>query len=180
MRAWLKQATSLSRLKDERGSISVLIIGLFVLTVALLMVMTDISSLVLSRKALTQQTEFLVQQGAQEIDLAAYYQGSGDLASYIAEKTFIDQKDPGIPLDCGKSRALVLDAARKINHERLSNFELVDFECASGSLAIQTQADAIIPYRLPFFGDINLTITGFATSSPERRNGFWLKGLRIW
>lgn len=165
---------------QERGSISVLIIGLFVLTVALIMVMADISSLVISRKALTQQTEFLVQQGAQEIDLAAYYQGSGDLASYIAEKAFVNQNDPGVPLDCDKSRALVFDAAQKISHERFRNFELLTVECALGLISIETRADAIIPFRLPFFGEMNLGLQGFATSSPERRNGFWLKGLRIW
>jgi len=169
-----------SLLLEERGSISVLIIGLFVLTVGLMMVMTDISSLVLSRKALTRQTEFLVQQGAKEIDLGAYYQGTGNLATYVAEKLFIDQKDSGIPLNCEQSRAAILEVSRSIENERLRNFELLSMECQSGLLAVETQAEAVIPFRLPFLDSMNFTIKGFAANSPERRNGFWLRGLRLW
>ena len=88
------QALRVNNLRDESGSLSVLIIGLFILTVALIMAMTNVSSLVLAKKALTQKTEFLAQQGAQEIDLEAYYTGTGGLLPYVAEKLFVDQTDP--------------------------------------------------------------------------------------
>ena len=41
-------------LKDESGSIAVIIIGLFVVTVAALMVMTDVSTIIIAKRSLAQ------------------------------------------------------------------------------------------------------------------------------
>ena len=179
MKTW-RLKFSKDALCDERGSLSVLIIGLFLLTVALLMVMTDISSLVLSRKALTQQTEFLAQQGAKEIDLESYYQGRGGLLPYLAEKTLFNQTDPGIPLDCAKSTSAVQSAAANISHERFRNFELIAYQCKGDMTYIETKAEAVLPYTLSFLHLDNPEIRGYAASAPERRNGFWIKGFRLW
>jgi len=46
----------ISKLRDERGSLSVVIIGLFVVTVAALMVMTDIATVMVAKRSLTQAT----------------------------------------------------------------------------------------------------------------------------
>ena len=43
-------------LKDESGSIAVIIIGLFVVTVAALMVMTDVSTIIIAKRSLAQAT----------------------------------------------------------------------------------------------------------------------------
>ena len=50
------------RLNSERGSISVVVIGLFVLTVASLMVMTDVSALIVAKRSLVQATEAAAQE----------------------------------------------------------------------------------------------------------------------
>lgn len=176
---FLKRLT-FDQLRDERGSLSVLIIGMFLLTIALVMVMTDVSALVLARKALSQQTEFLAQQGAQEIDLESYYTGRGGLFSYVAEKTVIDQSDPGIPLNCKSATARVIDASRKISHPRLRNFELIGYECGDSATYIETRAKAVLPYTLGIFKFDSPVIYGYAASAPERRNGFWIRGLRLW
>ena len=165
---------------DERGSLSVLIIGLFLLTMALVMVMSDISALVSARKALTQQTEFLVQQGAQSIDLDAYYQGRGGLLSYLAEKTIIDQSDPGIPLDCTEVIRGVANAAEQISDSKLKNFKLIRNECNGNMTYVETQAEAVLPYSLPFLSLDSPIIYGYASNSPERRNGLWIRGVRLW
>ena len=43
------------RFKSELGSISVVVIGLFVITVASLMVMTDVSALIVAKRSLVKQ-----------------------------------------------------------------------------------------------------------------------------
>ena len=174
------QALRMNNLRDESGSLSVLIIGLFILTVALIMVMTNVSSLVLAKKALTQKTEFLAQQGAQEIDLEAYYTGTGGLLPYVAEKLFVDQTDPGIPLDCKNATSRVINASSAINDPRLKNFELVSYQCSGGTTYVETKADAVLPYDFGIFQLIDPVIHGYASSAPERRNGFWIRGLRLW
>ena len=165
---------------DERGSLSALIIGLFLLTMALIMVMSDISALVAARKALSQHTEFLVQQGAKSIDLEAYYQGRGGLLPYLAEKTIVDQTDPGVPLDCDEVKRAVVQAAAKVVDSKFSQFQLVHFECDGGMTFVQTQAKAVLPYSLPFLRLDSPVMRGYAANSPERRNGLWIRGIRLW
>ena len=65
------------RLNSERGSISVVVIGLFVITVASLMVMTDVSALVVAKRSLVQATEAAAQRGVHTLDKSEYYQGKG-------------------------------------------------------------------------------------------------------
>ena len=62
-----------SKLGDERGSLSVVIIGLFVVTVASLMVMTDIATVMVAKRSLTQATEAAAMRGVHTLDRAAYY-----------------------------------------------------------------------------------------------------------
>jgi len=57
-------------LKDERGSISILIMGLFLLSVITLMVLTNISSVYLAKRTLTQATEAAAQRGVRNLDLS--------------------------------------------------------------------------------------------------------------
>lgn len=165
---------------DERGSLSVLIIGLFLITMALIMVMSDISALVAARKALSQHTEYLVQQGAKSIDLEAYYQGRGGLLPYLAEKTIVDQTDPGIPLNCDEVNHEVIQAAAKVSDSKFSQFQLVHFECNGTTTFVETQAKAVLPYSLPFLRLDSPVMRGYAANSPERRNGLWIGGIRLW
>ena len=66
-----------SKVKDERGSLSVVIIGLFVITVASLMVMTDIATVMVAKRSLTQATEAAAMRGVHTLDRDTYYSGKG-------------------------------------------------------------------------------------------------------
>ena len=44
------------KIKDDSGSIAVIVIGLFLLTVASLMVMTDVSTVIIAKRSLAQAT----------------------------------------------------------------------------------------------------------------------------
>jgi hypothetical protein len=70
-------------LEDEEGSISILIIGLFVVTVATLLVITNIASIAIAQRSLVQASEAAVQRGVQNLDLEAYYVGEGGMLSGI-------------------------------------------------------------------------------------------------
>ena len=69
--------------KDEEGSISLLIIGLFVITVATLLVITNIASIAIAQRSLIQASEAAVQRGVQNLDLNSYYVGKGGMMSGI-------------------------------------------------------------------------------------------------
>ena len=53
----------LLKLRDDRGSLSIVIIGLFVITVASLMIMTDVATVMVAKRSLTQATEAAAMRG---------------------------------------------------------------------------------------------------------------------
>lgn len=67
------------KIGDESGSIAVIVIGLFVITVASLMVMTDVSTLVVAKRSLVQATEAAAQRGVHTLDKSSYYQGKANM-----------------------------------------------------------------------------------------------------
>ena len=67
------------KISSERGSISVVVIGLFLITVASLMVMTDVSALIVAKRSLVQATEAAAQRGVHTLDKSEYYQGKGNM-----------------------------------------------------------------------------------------------------
>ena len=60
---WKRTKLFTRKIKNEEGSISVVVIGLFVITVASLMVMTDVSALIVAKRSLVQATEAAAQRG---------------------------------------------------------------------------------------------------------------------
>ena len=167
-------------IRDEEGLLSVLIIGLFLLMMASIMVMTDLSAMIASKRALGQRTEYLVQQGAKFVDLDAYYQGRGGLLPYIAEKFIVDQNDPGIPLDCRKATDEMLRAASTIEDGAFKDFDLTYFSCRYDTIEVHSQARAVLPFQFGFLHLDNPVVHAYASSAPERRNGFWIRGFRLW
>ncbi len=84
---------------SEKGSISVVVIGLFIITVASLMVMTDGSALLVAKRSLVQATEAAAQRGVHTLDKSEYYQGKGNaFTSPLAAVT--NRAHPVIPIDC--------------------------------------------------------------------------------
>jgi hypothetical protein len=82
-------------IKDEEGSISLLIIGLFVVTIATLLVITNIASIAIAQRSLVQASEAAVQRGVQNLDLDAYYVGEGGMLSGV-----LNNGEVPIPIEC--------------------------------------------------------------------------------
>ena len=85
-------------LRDERGSLSVVIIGLFFITVAFLMVMSDVATVLVAKRSLAQATEAAAQRGVHTLDKSAYYTGKGTM--FTAPLAILTQRDHSpIPID---------------------------------------------------------------------------------
>ena len=69
----------LRKIGDESGSIAVIVIGLFIITVASLMVMTDVSTVIIAKRSLAQATEAAAQRGVHTLDKSSYYQGTANI-----------------------------------------------------------------------------------------------------
>lgn len=147
----------LRSLKDERGSISIITIGLFVVLLTLTLILTDISSIYLAKRSLSSATEAAVQYGMKNLDAESYYSGEYNLTQMLANTLGDSESDPGIPIDCQAG----LDDVRRVlidwqsdwqasPRENLSELTLTDFQCDGFQIYVEAEAIATIPIPIPF------------------------------
>jgi len=101
---WLRTLTNPTwfrrRLKNQDGSISVLVFGLFAVVLLSGVVLTDISAIFVAQRSLVQATESAAQSAAHALDLDTYYQGKHSALSIL-----VSDASPVIPIDCQAARS---------------------------------------------------------------------------
>lgn len=176
--------TLTKKISQERGSISLLVIGLFLLTVASIMVMTDISSLVVAKRSLVQATEAGAQRGVHTLDKAKYYEGKGSTLNSIFK--FVTKEKAIIPIDCSVAPSEVMNELRIWNQDNstmkrpeLEQLQLIEFRCDGQAIEIKTTAQVNLPFRIPFSSIGSVQLYARAGTKNERDPGFFLFGVRI-
>jgi len=187
----LKQV--LRRLKNEDGSISVLVFGLFAVVLLSGVVLTDISAVIVAQRSLVQATESAAQSAAHALDLDTYYQGKHSALSFL-----VSDASPVIPIDCkaASSRAseTLSDIANTSNRNydsssrpseakkffsgskkellrrELSNVHISEFQCNGTELLITASAKAWLPISLSLFSfeSVDLSASAGTTSVKKR------------
>jgi hypothetical protein len=163
-------------IKDERGSLSLLIMSLFLITLILLAILTDISSMYLAKRSLTQATEAAAQRGGRNLDLDNYYRGEYNFNRFQLDVMGMGQTDPGIPIDCSKG---VRDAVStlhdwsnggpSIKRRNMSEISLVDVRCNGYEISLRTSSVVKLPFVLPFIGLDRFTIYSSIGSIDQRK-----------
>jgi len=135
-----KKTSFVERCKDERGSISVLTISLFILTVALLILITDIASISVSKQSLIHASESAAMRATQTVDLGAYYRGDTGVT---------------VPIDCGvayqkaiEELLLWSESDPDIRRPELDQITLTNFFCSGNRVQLSTSARVTLPFRL--------------------------------
>ena len=169
------------KLHDEEGSISLLIIGLFVVTVATLLVITNIASIAIAQRSLVQASEAAVQRGVQNLDLEAYYVGEGGMLSGI-----LNNGDVPIPIECGSAKSAISDELQHWNsansallRREIRDIWISEFNCDGVSVGISTSAFAVLPLQLPFINLKNIELHTSVGATNTRSKGLYLFGIRI-
>ena len=173
------------RLNPDRGSISVVVIGLFVITVASLMVMTDVSALIVARRSLVQATEAAAQRGVHTLDKSEYYQGKGNMfTAPMAIAT--NRAHPVIPIDCARGGFEVLlelnswsNDEGDMKWQQLKGVQLTSFSCDGASLDISTRSEMKLPFKVPFTTTDSVFLTATAGTTNKVQEGFYLFGIRL-
>jgi len=167
--------------KDEEGSISLLIIGLFVVTVATLLVITNIASIAIAQRSLVQASEAAVQRAVQNLDLKAYYVGEGGMLSGI-----LNNGDVPIPIECSSANSAISDELRHWNsanssllRREIRDIWMSEFNCDGVSVGISTTAFAVLPLQLPFVNLKNIELHTSVGATNTRSKGLYLFGIRI-
>ena len=175
----------IQKLRSEAGSISVIVIGLFVITVASLMVMTDVSSIIVAKRSLVQATEAAAQRGVHTLDKSKYYQGKGDM--FTIPKAIATQREHSvIPIDCTRGGIEVLLELNSWSNDEtnmkwnvLKGIELTNFDCDGASLELSTRSELKLPFQLPFSKTNSVFLTATAGTTNKVQEGFYLFGIRI-
>lgn len=173
------------KLVSDTGSISVVVIGLFVITVASLMVMTDVSALIVAKRSLVQATEAAAQRGVHTLDKSEYYQGKANMfTAPIAVATH--RAHPVIPIDCARGGVEVLlelnawsNDESDMKWQQLKGIQLTNFSCDGASLEISTRSEMQLPFKVPFTTTNSVFLTASAGTTNKVQEGFYLFGFRV-
>jgi hypothetical protein len=129
--------------RNEEGSISVLTMGLFLITVALLILITDIASIAVSKQSLVHASESVAIRATHNVDLGAYYRGNSGVS---------------VPIDCQQAYRKInsefgdwLESDGEIRRTELKDVRLTDFSCSGNRVLLSSSALAVLPLRLPAF-----------------------------
>ena len=162
--------------KEERGSISVLIIGLFVIALSASLVLTDISSHYLAKRSLTQVAESIAQSAMHNLDEETYYSSEYNLQQ-LAANMFLDaESDPGIPIDCDKGR---VDALRFLSgiaendasiRSNLHNIYMTEYSCDGYQVAITLEGEVEYPVLVPWMSSNTATMQSTVSVLLERKS----------
>ncbi len=173
------------RFRSDAGSISVIVIGLFLITVASLMVMTDVSSLIVAKRSLVQATEAAAQRGVHTIDKSKYYQGKGNMFT-VPLAVATQRAHSVIPIDCSRGGIEVLLELRSWSNDesdmkwhQLKGIELTNFNCDGSSLEISTRSEMKLPFQVPFSKTNSVFLTATAGTTNKVQEGFYLFGIRL-
>ena len=173
------------KFRSEKGSISVVVIGLFVITVASLMVMTDVSALIVAKRSLVQATEAAAQRGVHTLDKSAYYQGKATMFT-VPMAIARSRPHPEIPIDCARGGVEVLlelnswsNDQSDMKLQQLKGIELTNFSCDGSSLEISTRSEMKLPFKVPFTSTDSVFLTATAGTTNKVQEGFYLFGVRL-
>ncbi len=154
--------------------------SLFMSTLIVLVILTNVSSIYLAKRALTQASEAAVQRGVRNLDLQTYYQSDYNFWQFAWNLTGEGETDPGIPIDCQKGRDDALSAIEKWmqlsesketanGRENLEDIRVNRVECDGYQLTISTSADVRLPFLLPFINLDYVEISTTVASIAQRR-----------
>ena len=177
---------SLRNIRDERGSISVLTLTLFLLTVVLIMISTNVATVTLAKRSLTQSAESAAQRGAHFLDEEAYYTGKFNVITMAQNLFGRGPQDPGVPIDCNMAQIGIAQALDDLAGESdvliakgLENLTVSEIACDGRDIRVSLQADIALPFQLSFLGVRSVRLNSSATTFNQRNNGFYLFGYRI-
>lgn len=163
-------------LTDEEGSLSVLILSLFMTILITLVLLTDISAIYFAKRSLTQATEAAAQRGVRNLDLDAYYRSKYNLTQLLINLTDAREKDPGIPIDCSQGEVDARAAINELSSDRINLFgshlgviSVDEIACDGYQLSLHTSSIAQLPFVLPFIDIESVEIHSHVGTFDERK-----------
>ena len=173
-------------IKDEKGSISIITGGLFLLTIALAITLSNVASIAMAKRSLTQATEAAAQRGVRNLDKTSYYKGKFNEITVVENLLGYGPSDPGIPIDCQLAEGDVASAMQDWSRGdiTLKRFEITsvkvdEIHCDGYQVSVTTNAETKLAFVLPFINIQTVNISSSVSTENKRSQGFYLFGVRI-
>jgi hypothetical protein len=175
------------KFSGEEGSISLLIIGLFIVTIFSIMVMSDIGSIAIAQRSLVQASESASQRGTHELDLDNYYKGKGTIFTPLIRNRYSAPNARRIPINCSNGYSEVVKELRDWSASssaqkriELGEITLESFECDGYGIAISTRVIAKLPFAIPLTSLNQIELHASVATENQRSEGFYLFGHRLY
>ena len=175
------------KFSGEEGSISLLIIGLFIVTIFSIMVMSDIGSIAIAQRSLVQASESASQRGTHELDLDNYYKGKGTIFTPLIRSRYSTTNARRIPINCSSGYSEVVKELRDWSASssaqkriELGEITLESFECDGYGIAISTRVIAKLPFAIPLTSMNQIQLHAGVATENQRSEGFYLFGHRLY
>jgi hypothetical protein len=150
------------------------------------MITTNISTVTIAKRNLTQSAESVAQRGAHFLDQEAYYTGKFNVITMAQNLFGNGPEDPGIPIDCDQAMSGISEALGDLARDSelliqrgVNNLEVSEVACDGRDIKVSLKAQVQLPFQLPFFNLSSVTLESSATTYNQRNNGFYLFGYRI-
>ena len=173
-------------LRNENGSISLVVFSLFLVTVSSLLAITDIAAVGIAKRSLTQATEAAAQRGVRNLDEGSYYKGEFDASTQIQNLIGVGPSDPGVPIDCSKALGDAQGALsdwstgpKSLRRVEIKNLVISQIDCDGFGIQLVTNATAQLPLVLPFTNLSSVEISSTVSTTNMRRSTFSPFGIRI-
>ena len=173
-------------LKDDRGSISLIVMALFLISILTIAILTDISSIYLAKRSLTQATEAAAQRAVRNLDMDAYYRGEYNATKSLLSIAGFGETDPGIPIDCSKGRTDAMSALSdwsaagpEVMLSNVGSLKLEAFSCNGYQVSLTTSSTASLPFVLPLVAISKVRIESTVGSVDERKGTSNFYGVNI-
>ena len=173
--------------RDECGSISILIIGLFIAALSALMVITDLGVIATSKRALDHATEAAAMRAVGTLNEAEYYKGKHTLLTGLWESivggTYADNR---VPIDCEKGLA---EARNELENWKSTNsnlktiqiktYKLDSYQCTFDVVHLETSAEVKLPFPVPFTKIDQVSVNSSISTKNEKDKGLFIFGVRV-
>jgi hypothetical protein len=175
------------KLNGESGSLSLLIVALFMVALSSLMIITDVAVVANAKRSLDHVTEAAAMRAVHTLDEANYYTGKHTLLTTAIEiATGGNYADNRVPIDCDKGRQEAFDefhswfnTASNMKTIQISSYSIDAYQCEFDVVHLESSAKVKLPFPSPFSSNSETIVKSSIMTLNEKDKGLYLFGIRI-
>jgi hypothetical protein len=175
------------KLNGESGSLSLLIVALFMVALSSLMIITDVAVVANAKRSLDHVTEAAAMRAVHTLDEANYYTGKHTILTTAIEiaagGSYTDNR---VPIDCEKGRQEAFDefnswfnTASNMKTMQIVSYSIDAYQCDFDVVHLESSAKVKLPFPSPFSSNNETIVKSSIMTLNEKDKGLYLFGIRI-